>query len=192
MAPSDEVIEFLRSKGASDYEITTSDPDATYEKVYTIDYSELVPLVAKPYLPENTEEASKLKDIKVDQVVIGSCTNGRFEDFVRAWEILSQGEIAPWVRLIIIPGDTETYLKLAQEGLIEAFVKKGAAISPPTCGPCIGGHMGILGEEEVGVFTTNRNFVGRNGARSSRVYLASPYTAAATALKGYITDPRDV
>ena len=185
-----KVIKFLQSKSPRPYTIYTSDPDATYQDVVEIDVSEIEPQIAFPYLPSNVKPISQAGSIKIDQVVIGSCTNGRIEDFRAAASILQGKEIAPHLRLIVIPATQAIYLQMMEEGLMKTFIESGAAISPPTCGPCIGGHMGILAENEVGLYTTNRNFKGRNGHPTSKVFLCGPVVAAASALTGVITDPR--
>ena len=169
-----------------------ADPDAEYEKVIEIDLSALEPTVSYPHLPENTHPASEGKDIKIDQVVIGSCTNGRLEDMEAAYNILKGKHIAKGVRGIIIPATMAVYKECILRGWTTAFIDAGCIVSTPTCGPCLGGYMGILAEGERCVSTTNRNFVGRMGHVKSEVYLASPATAAASALTGYITDPRTV
>jgi 3-isopropylmalate/(R)-2-methylmalate dehydratase large subunit len=185
-----KVIEYLRGRTAREFAIPKSDPDAKYLDVIEIDVSGLEPQISLPYLPSNVKPVSQIGSIKVDQVVLGSCTNGRLEDFRAAASLLDGKRIADFVRLIVIPATQEIYLTMIEEGLITSFIEAGAVISPPTCGPCIGGHMGILAEGEVGLYTTNRNFKGRNGDPSSKVYLCSPYVAAASALTGVITDPR--
>ena len=157
-----------------------------------IDLDKLEPTVSYPHLPENTHVASEGKDIKIDQVVIGSCTNGRLEDMEAAYNILKGKHIAKGVRGIIIPATMAVYKECILRGWTEAFIDAGCIVSTPTCGPCLGGYMGILAEGERCVSTTNRNFVGRMGHVKSEVYLASPATAAASALTGYITDPRTV
>ena len=172
-----------------DYE---ADPDAEYEKTIEIDLSALEPTVSYPHLPENTHLASEGKEIKIDQVVIGSCTNGRLEDMEAAYNVLKGKHIAKGVRGIIIPATMAVYKECILRGWTTAFIDAGCIVSTPTCGPCLGGHMGILAEGERCVSTTNRNFVGRMGHVKSEVYLASPATAAASALTGYITDPRTV
>lgn len=149
-------------------------------------------MVAYPHLPENTHLAKEGKDIRIDQVVIGSCTNGRLEDMEAAYKILKGKQIKEGVRTIIIPATMEIYKECIKRGYTEAFIDAGCVVSTPTCGPCLGGYMGILAERERCISTTNRNFVGRMGHTSSEVYLASPYTAAASALTGYICDPREV
>ena len=169
----------------------TADPDAAYEKTIEIDLSQIVPTVACPHLPENTHPASELGGIKIDQVVIGSCTNGRMEDMETAYRILKGKKIADGVRCIIIPATMQIYRECVQRGYVTAFIDAGAVVSTPTCGPCLGGYMGILAAGERCVATTNRNFVGRMGHVDSEVYLASPATAAASALTGYITAPKE-
>ena len=166
----------------------SADPDAEYEKTVTIDLSKIVPTVSCPHLPENTKPASELHDIKIDQVVIGSCTNGRMEDMEAAYKILNGKKVADGVRCIIIPPTMAIYRECVTRGYVTAFIDAGAVVSTPTCGPCLGGYMGILAEGEKCVATTNRNFVGRMGHVKSEVYLASPATAAASAVAGYITE----
>ena len=166
----------------------SADPDAEYEKTVTIDLSKIVPTVSCPHLPENTKPASELHDIKIDQAVIGSCTNGRMEDMEAAYKILIGKKVADGVRCIIIPATMAIYRECVTRGYVTAFIDAGAVVSTPTCGPCLGGYMGILAEGEKCVATTNRNFVGRMGHVKSEVYLASPATAAASAVAGYITE----
>ena len=148
--------------------------------------------MACPHLPENTKEAAELSEIKIDQCVIGSCTNGRISDMEVAAKMLEGKHIAEGVRCIIIPATQAIYLECIKRGYMETFIQAGCVVSTPTCGPCLGGYMGILAEDEVAVATTNRNFVGRMGHVTSKIYLASPATAAASALKGYICDPREI
>ncbi len=171
--------------------VYTADEDAVYDKTYEIDLSEIQPTVAQPHLPENTIEASLL-DVRVDQVVIGSCTNGFYKDIEEAAGIIRGHKVAKNVRVIVIPATQDIYLKAMENGLIRDFIEAGCVVSTPTCGPCLGGHMGVLAAGEVAVSTTNRNFVGRMGHPESRVFLASPAVAAASALTGKITDPREV
>lgn len=166
-----------------------SDSDAVYEKTYEWDVTKLEPLVACPHLPSNVKPASSLKNIKVDQVVIGSCTNGRISDLRIAAKILKGKKAAPRVKLIVFPATQKIYLEAVKEGLAEIFVKAGGVFSTPTCGPCLGGHMGILTEGEVAIATTNRNFLGRMGSPKSFVYLSGPAVAAASAVTGKITHP---
>lgn len=170
----------------------TADEDAQYDAVYEIDLSTLRPTVAFPHLPENTKTIDNVGTVKIDQVVIGSCTNGRMTDLRIAAEILKDKKLARGVRCIIFPGTQNIWLQAMHEGLFDIFVKAGAVVSTPTCGPCLGGHMGILAQGERAVSTTNRNFVGRMGHVDSEVYLASPAVAAASAITGYITDPAKV
>ena len=172
--------------------IYEADADAEYEKVIDIDLSQIVPTVACPHLPENTHPASELSYIKIDQVVIGSCTNGRMEDMETAYKILGGKKVADRVRCIIIPGTMQILRECVEKGYYTAFIDAGAVVSTPTCGPCLGGYMGILAAGERCIATTNRNFVGRMGHVESEVYLASPATAAASALTGYITHPKEV
>ena len=186
----DKTIEFLKDIVKRDYTIFKADDDAVYEKEYDIDLSQIEPTVACPHLPENTKEAKELKDIKVDQVVIGSCTNGRLSDMAIAANILKGKKIAKNVRCIIIPATQKVYKECIKLGYMDIFIDAGCAVSTPTCGPCLGGYMGILAHDEVAVATTNRNFVGRMGDKTSKVYLASPATAAYSALTGYITEPK--
>ncbi|MCU0665717.1 MAG: 3-isopropylmalate dehydratase large subunit [Candidatus Omnitrophica bacterium] len=169
-----------------------SDDDAVYEKVYDWDVSNLEPQVACPHLPSNTKPVGELSNITVDQVVIGSCTNGRIADLRTAGKILKGKKIKPGLRLIVIPATQKIYLEAVQEGLAEIFVKAGGVFSTPTCGPCLGGHMGILTEGERCLATTNRNFIGRMGHPKSEVYLSSPAVAAAAAVTGRITHPEEI
>lgn len=187
----DEVtLEYVKGRVTKEFTVFKADDDAEYDEVYDIDLSKIEPTVACPHLPENTKNASELSEIKVDQVVIGSCTNGRLSDMKAAAEILAGKHIAEGVRCIVIPATQSIYKECIKRGYLEIFIDAGCVVSTPTCGPCLGGHMGILAHDEVAVATTNRNFVGRMGHVTSKIYLASPETAAATALTGYITDPR--
>lgn len=169
-----------------------ADADAEYEQVIEIDLSKMEPIVSCPHLPENTKPATELSDIKVDQVVIGSCTNGRMEDMETAYRYLKDKKVADGVRCIIIPATMQIMKECVERGYVTAFIDAGAVVSTPTCGPCLGGYMGILAAGERCIATTNRNFVGRMGHVDSEVYLASPATAAASALTGYITCPKEV
>ena len=174
------------------WEAVTADEDAEYAQEITMVLDKLVPVVAYPHLPENTHPASEGREIKIDQVVVGSCTNGRLEDLAQAAEILKGKKVCDGVRMIIIPATQEIYKEAMRLGYIDTFIDAGAAVSTPTCGPCLGGYMGILAAGERAVSTTNRNFRGRMGHVDSEVYLASPYTAAASAITGYITSPEEV
>jgi 3-isopropylmalate/(R)-2-methylmalate dehydratase large subunit len=160
--------------------------------VIEYDVSDIEPQVSLPHSPANAKPVSKVGDIKIDQAVIGSCTNGRIEDLRLAAQVLKKHKVHPGVRCIVIPGTQQVYLEALTEGLIEIFVKAGAAFSTPTCGPCLGGHMGVLADGERCVSTTNRNFVGRMGSTKSEVYLANPAVAAASAVAGKIVGPDEV
>ena len=192
--PVDEkTIAYLKGRVDKSYEIVKADDDAKYCQVVTIDLAKLKPVVAFPHLPENTYTVESIKkDINIDQVVIGSCTNGRLEDLAIAAEILKDRKIHEKVRCIIIPGSQEIYLEAIHQGYVDIFINAGAVVSTPTCGPCLGAHMGILASGEKCVSTTNRNFRGRMGHVDSEVYLASPYVAAASAILGKIASPKEV
>jgi 3-isopropylmalate/(R)-2-methylmalate dehydratase large subunit len=191
--PVDDITRaYLKGRGTRAPKEFCADADAEYEKTIEIDLSSLVPTVSWPHLPENTHPASEGSDIAIDQVVIGSCTNGRMEDMEAAYRILKGRHIAPGVRGIIIPATMAIYRECIERGWTTAFIDAGCIVSTPTCGPCLGGYMGVLAAGERCVSTTNRNFVGRMGHTESEVYLASPATAAASALTGHITDPRTV
>ena len=169
-----------------------ADEDAVYDETYTIDLSALKPTVAFPHLPENTKPIDEVGDIKIDQVVIGSCTNGRIEDLRIAAKVMEGRKCAKGLRVIVIPATQAIYLQAMEEGLLKTFIEAGAVVSTPTCGPCLGGHMGILAAGEKAVATTNRNFVGRMGHVDSEIYLASPAVAAASAVTGKISSPDDL
>ena len=191
--PVDDVtLAYLEGRSERKPRIFEADSDAVYEQTIEIDLSSIVPTVACPHLPENTHPASELGDIKIDQVVIGSCTNGRMADMEAAYKTLNGNTVAPGVRCIIIPATMQIYKECVQRGYVTAFIDAGAVVSTPTCGPCLGGYMGILAAGERCIATTNRTFVGRMGHVDSEVYLASPATAAASALTGYITAPKEV
>lgn len=191
--PVDEkTLEYCKDRYHGELKIFEADEDAEYTRVVEIDLAELKPTVALPHLPENTKPVQEAKGLKIDQCVIGSCTNGRISDMRIAAEILKGKRVADGVRCIVIPATQEIYLQCLKEGLAQIFVEAGAVFSVPTCGPCMGGHMGILAEGERAVSTTNRNFVGRMGHASSEIVLASVAVAAASALTGVITDPNDL
>ncbi len=191
--PVDEVaLDYMKGRFKRAPRIFESDPDAQYERVIEIDLSALRPTVAFPHLPENTKTPDEWGDIKIDQVVIGSCTNGHISDLRIAADILKGRKVAKNVRAIIIPATNEIYLQAIHEGLVDIFINAGAIVSTPTCGPCLGGYMGILAENERAVSTTNRNFVGRMGHVTSEVYLASPYVAAASAVTGKLSSPEEL
>lgn len=185
----DKTIEYVKAHSKKPWTVYEPDEDAVYDEVYEIDLSKVRPTVAFPHLPSNTRTIDEVGDVEIDQVVIGSCTNGRLEDLRVAAKILNGRKVKKGVRVIIFPGTQRIYLDALKEGLIEQFVEAGAVVSTPTCGPCLGGHMGILAKGERAVSTTNRNFVGRMGHTESEVYLASPAVAAASAVTGRITDP---
>ena len=190
--PVDEVtMKYLEGRSERPPVIYAADEDAEYEASIDIDLSKIVPVVACPHLPENTYPASELSHIKIDQVVIGSCTNGRMEDMEAAYHVLKGNQVAAGIRCIIIPATMQIYRECIERGYVTAFIDAGAVVSTPTCGPCLGGYMGILAAGERCVATTNRNFVGRMGHVDSEVYLASPYTAAASALTGYVTEYKE-
>lgn len=191
--PVDDVtLEYVKGRSERPYKIYEADEDAEYEQVITVDLSALRPTVAFPHLPENTKTIDEVPEIKIDQVVIGSCTNGRMEDMRMAASILKGRKVADGVRVIIIPATQQIYLDCINEGLTQIFIESGAIVSTPTCGPCLGGHMGILAKGEKAVSTSNRNFVGRMGHVESEIYLASPAVAAASAVSGYISDPAKI
>ncbi len=184
--------EYMTIHSGKNYSIFQSDKDAEYLKEIEFDISNLEPQVAFPHLPSNTKAVSQVGNIKLDQVVIGSCTNGRLEDLRVAAKLLKGKKVNPNLRCIIIPGTQKVYLEALREGLIEIFIEAGAAVSTPTCGPCLGGYMGVLAAGERCLSTTNRNFVGRMGSPDSEVYLASPAIGAASAITGKISDPEEV
>jgi 3-isopropylmalate/(R)-2-methylmalate dehydratase large subunit len=190
--PDKRVEEYLKGRTKEKGEYLSPDADAVYEETVTIDVTGLTPVVAWPHLPENVKPAQEGKDVRLDQVVIGSCTNGRIEDLRVAARILKGRRVDPNLRCLILPATPKIYRQALDEGLFQVFLDAHAVISPPTCGPCLGGHMGILAHGERCVSTTNRNFVGRMGHRDSEIYLASPAVAAASAVTGRITDPSEL
>ncbi len=190
--PDEKTLEYVRPRVRREFKVYQSDPDARYEQVFEWDVTGLEPQVSLPHLPSNAVPVSKVGDVKIDQSVIGSCTNGRIEDLRVAAAILKGQRVHPDVRLIVIPATQDVYKQAMHEGLFDVFVDAGGAVSAPTCGPCLGGYMGILAAGERAISTTNRNFVGRMGDRSSEVYLASPAVAAASAIAGRIVGPEEV
>ncbi len=192
--PVDDIaIEYMKEHAPNKkYVVYEADEDAVYDEEYTIDLSTLKSTVAYPHLPENTHTFDDIEDIKIDQVVIGSCTNGRIDDLRISAEILNGRHVADGVRCIVIPATQKIYLQAMEEGLIKTFIEAGAIVSTPTCGPCLGGYMGVLASKERCVSTTNRNFVGRMGAIDSEIYLASPAVAAASAITGKLSQPSEV
>lgn len=183
---------YVADRAVRDFEILTGDPDAVYTEIREYDVSNLEPQVAFPHLPENSRGISEVGEVVIDQVIIGSCTNGRLEDLKEAATVIKGKKIDPKIRLIVIPATTNIYRAALDQGLFEIFLDAGAFISPPTCGPCLGGYMGILAKGERAVSTTNRNFVGRMGHPESEVYLANPAVAAASAIAGKIAGPDEV
>ncbi len=191
--PVDELTKaYVEERSSREIKVFEADEDAVYSDIIHVDLSTLKPTVAFPHLPENTKTIDEIDDINIDQVVIGSCTNGRISDLRIAASILKDKKVKKGVRLLIFPGTQNIYLQAMEEGLIKTFIEAGGAISTPTCGPCLGGHMGILAEGERAISTTNRNFVGRMGHPNSEVYLSSPAVAAASAIVGRIASPEEV
>ena len=191
--PVDEVtIAYMKERTDKPYKIYEADKDAEYEQTIQMNLDEIVPTVSYPHLPENTHPASEGHDIKIDQIVIGSCTNGRMEDMRKAAAILQGHTVHPDVRVMVVPATQKIYKQCIREGLLEIFVDAGCAVNTPSCGPCMGGHMGVMAAGEKCVSTTNRNFVGRMGHVDSLIYLASPEVAAASAIAGYIANPEKV
>jgi 3-isopropylmalate/(R)-2-methylmalate dehydratase large subunit len=192
IAADETTIEYVKKRAEHKWTVYNSDRDAKYEKVIEYDCSKIEPVVSMPHLPENIKPVSKIKNVAIDQAVIGSCTNGRMEDLRIAAKIFKGKKINSRVRCLIFPGTRDIYMQAIKEGLVEIFMQAGAVFSPPTCGPCLGGHMGILAKGEVAISTTNRNFVGRMGSPESFVYLSSPAVAAASAIMGKITGPDQI
>lgn len=193
IVPPDEITrEYVELRAKRPYKFYSSDPGAQYEAVYEWDLSDLEPVVACPHSPENVKQVTELPKTPIDQVVIGSCTNGRLEDLRLAAQVMRGRKVAPGIRCVVIPATPKIYMEAMEEGLIETFIEAEAAVSTPTCGPCLGGHMGILAPGETAVATTNRNFVGRMGHIESKVYLSNPAVAAASAILGRIAHPEEV
>jgi 3-isopropylmalate/(R)-2-methylmalate dehydratase large subunit len=185
-------VEYVKSRAKRPYEVYEMGPASECSKIYEWDISKMEPQIAAPHLPSNVKGVSAFKDVRIDQSVIGSCTNGRLEDLRLAASVIKGHKVAPYVRCIVIPGTQQVYLDAVKEGLVETFVEAGCAFSTPTCGPCLGGHMGILVAGERAISTTNRNFVGRMGSPKSEVYLSNPAVAAASAVLGRIANPQEV
>lgn len=188
----DQTIAYMKEHSQKEYKIFEADEDAEYDEVIKIDLSTLKPTVAFPHLPENTKTVEEAGEVAIDQVVIGSCTNGRISDLREAASVLKGRKVADGIRAIVIPATQSIYMQAIEEGLVQTFIEAGAVVSTPTCGPCLGGHMGCLAKGERAVSTTNRNFVGRMGHVESEVYLASPAVAAASAVTGKISQPSDL
>jgi 3-isopropylmalate/(R)-2-methylmalate dehydratase large subunit len=187
-----KTAEYIKSRARRPYQVYEPDADSQYEKVIEYDVSAIEPQVAFPHLPSNTRGISEVGEVRIDQAVIGSCTNGRLEDLRLAAQVLKERKVHPEVRCLVIPGSQEVYLQALREGLVEAFIQAGATVTMPTCGPCGGLHLGILAAGERCIATTNRNFVGRMGSPKSEVYLANPAIAAASAILGRIGGPEEV
>lgn len=190
--PDEKTIEYIEKQARRGYKVYTSDPDAKYFEIREYDVSKIDPQVALPHLPSNCKSVFELSEVKIDQVFIGSCTNGKIEDLRVAAEIMRGKKVHPEVRCIITPATPLVYYMALKEGLIDVFIEAGAVVTMPTCGPCLGGHVGILGKNEKAISTTNRNFVGRMGDPTSEVYLSGPAVAAASAITGRITHPEEV
>ena len=190
--PDETTMTYVEQRAARPYKVYDSDPDAVYCDVREYDVSEIEPQIAFPFLPENTKGISEVGEVPIDQAVIGSCTNGRMEDLRIAAEVLKGNRVAPYMRLIVIPGTQSIYMQALYEGLIEVFIQAGGVVSTPTCGPCLGGYMGILADGERCISTTNRNFRTRMGHKDSEVYLAGPAVAAASAILGRIGSPEEL
>jgi 3-isopropylmalate/(R)-2-methylmalate dehydratase large subunit len=188
--PDQKTVNYVKARTDKPFKPVKSDPDATYERTLELDISKLEPQVAVPHAVDNVKSLSEVEETEINQGFIGSCTNGRLEDLRSAAQILKGRRVARGVRLLVIPASQETYLNALNEGLIKTFIEAGATIGNPNCGPCLGGHMGLLAEDEVCISSSNRNFIGRMGSTKSYVYLASPATVAASAVTGKITDPR--
>ncbi len=187
-----KTLEYVSSRAKRPYSVHQLGPESECASVTEYDTSKMEPQVAAPHLPSNVKPVSALSGVKIDQVIIGSCTNGRLEDLRLAASVIKERKVAPYVRCIVIPGSQQVYLDAMAEGLVETFIRSGCAVSTPTCGPCLGGHMGILAAGERAISTTNRNFVGRMGSPKSEVYLSNPAVAAASAVLGRIAHPEEV
>ncbi|MDD4568732.1 MAG: 3-isopropylmalate dehydratase large subunit [Tepidanaerobacteraceae bacterium] len=192
MEPDEKTLEYIKNRAKRSYEIFVSDDNADYSQIIDYNVEDIQPKVALPHLPENVVNVEEAQNISIDQVVIGSCTNGRLEDMRVAAKVIKSHKVHPYVRLIVIPATQQVYQDMIKEGITEVFIQAGAVVSTPTCGPCLGGYMGILAKGERAIATTNRNFVGRMGHPESEVYLSSPAVAAASAIKGKITHPAEV
>jgi len=192
IAPDETTMQYIYGRAKRAFKLFNSDSDANYCETREYHVGNMEPIVAFPHSPENTKPVSEAADINIDQVVIGSCTNGRIEDLASAASILKGKKVHSQIRVIILPGTQQIYLEALRQGYIEIFIEAGAVVSTPTCGPCLGGHMGILAKGERAIATTNRNFTGRMGHPESEVYLSNPAVAAASAVKGRIASPEEV
>ncbi len=189
--PDEKMLSWLKNRTDKKFRLIYPDENAAYEKEFNYNLSKIIPVVAKPSSPDNVVPITEVLGQEIDQAFLGSCTNGRMEDLRIAARILAKNKVNRDVKLIITPASTEIYLKALKEGLIELFIKAGAIVTHSTCGACIGGHLGVLGPNEICISSTNRNFIGRMGDSTSKIYLASPASVAASAIEGRITDPRD-
>jgi len=190
--PDETTLNYVKGRTNKPFKIFRSDPDAIHEKVWDVDITDMEPQISRPHSVDNVKPVSEVSEVNIDQAFLGSCTNGRLEDLRLAVELLKGRKVKNGVRMIVIPASQEVYLQALQEGLLETFVKSGAIVCDPTCGPCLGGHLGLLAPGEVCVSSSNRNFVGRMGSPQAQIYLASPATVAASAITGKITDPRSL
>jgi len=190
--PDETTLNYVKERTKKPFKIFKNDPDAAYENILNLDVTNMEPQVSCPHSVDNVKPASEVSEVNIDQAFIGSCTNGRMEDLRLAANFLKGKKVRNGVRMIVVPASQEIYLQALQEGLLEIFLKAGAIIGNPTCGPCLGGHLGLLAPGEVGISSSNRNFVGRMGSPKAKVYLASPITVAASAITGKITDPRSL
>jgi 3-isopropylmalate/(R)-2-methylmalate dehydratase large subunit len=188
--PDQKTIDYVKARTAEPFEVLVSDSDAEYTAVFEMDVTDLEPVVAFPHLPSNGRSVSQVGDIAIDQAYLGSCTNGRIEDLRVAAQIMQGYQVAPGMRMIVVPATSDIWKQANREGLLDIFMEAGATVSAPTCGACLGGHMGILAAGERCISSTNRNFVGRMGSPKAEVYLAGPGTVAASAIEGKIADPR--
>ena len=192
MEPDEVTLEYVKNRAKRPYEVFKSDEDASYSEIIDYDATKIGPKIALPHLPENVVDVKEAQGIAIDQVVIGSCTNGRLEDMRMAAKVIKGHKVHPYMRLIVIPATQQVYRDMIKEGITEIFIEAGAVVSTPTCGPCLGGYMGILAKGERALSTTNRNFVGRMGHPESEIYLSNPAVAAASAVTGKITHPEEV
>ncbi len=192
MVPNDDTKRYLAQRGIKNYEITTPDKNAQYEKIYDFDVDDLRPQVACPHNVDNVEDVDKVEGTTINQAVLGSCTNGRYEDLVQAAEILKNHKIHEDVQLLVFPASRKIYQKAIENGIIQTFLESNAIVCNPGCGPCLGAHMGVMTDDMTCISTTNRNFLGRMGSAKSYVYLSNPAVVAASAIKGEITDPSNI
>jgi 3-isopropylmalate/(R)-2-methylmalate dehydratase large subunit len=190
--PDETTLNYIKKRTSKPFQIFKNDPDAAYEKILNLDVTNMEPQVSCPHSVDNVKPVSEVTEVSIDQAFIGSCTNGRIEDLRLAANFLKGKKVRDGVRMMVVPASQEVYLQALQEGLLEIFLKAGGIVCNPTCGPCLGGHLGLLAPGEVCISSSNRNFVGRMGSPEAKVYLASPVTVAASATTGKITDPRSL